>query len=742
MEEAGTYLTSGGSISGSGQISGAEMALQAVNGINAKVYSVAAGLDPVAAKTTAYGASITLTGTGAGGINTSSSAINAVSGISTYAGSIGLIADAMDIAGAINAGSATVHLENRTSAKTINVGLGSSDLGISNAELGLITAGAISIGSSTNSDGGMMVDGPISVSVPLILQTSFNGGSQIAQQQGSGNTISAPQLYARGTYVTLPENNVVGKIAGETPNGGWFTFKNAGSLIVGNVLGMNGIKTGTNGVIQLDVKGNVSQQAGAYLQAGELAVSTASITSGGVGAITLTDSANAVGILAAVVGNTTYGGQSFSFVNGGSLVVGKAGIDPVAQSNNNMLFELTGIKSYGGMVSIDANNAGLGSLQLNEDLSAGAGVVHLKAGSAGIGQTQNKVITTTGGLAITSLGNVDLNNFSAAYGHAVGVVAAKVGDASNQENHFYFKSANSLAIGNVDTLSAGNGGISIAFGAGNYSSGSPNGAVVLETLGTGTSLSQASGALLAGRAVAVKAPSGTSVMLSESNPTGVIAANVSSGNFEYTSANDLWVTNVAGANGVAGITASSATLKSTGSSKNLSSNAGITATSLTLGTSANKFVNVDLSYGSNAIGTLGVQATGNVFVNNGVNPLTVAASGIYGGKVGIKALYLDLASAGFVESSGNIDLTVNGDTSHEGGVWSGTGTSRIRSTSATGEISIQPSITDRPISLGGPTLPFVRTVAWCYPTCPSSVPRRWGLAMIMLMPTVACPQAL
>ncbi|MDD2308233.1 MAG: filamentous hemagglutinin N-terminal domain-containing protein [Desulfuromonadaceae bacterium] len=143
-------------------------------------------------------------------------------------------------------------------------------------------------------------------------------------------------------------------------------------------------------------------------------------------------------------------------------------------------------------------------------------------------------------LGVKSLGSADL---STATNLVTGNIAAGLGDTTNKNSNFKFKNSGTVNVGTVDEIS----GISAQLDAFGYDSATPNGVISL-TSTTGGAITQSSGALLAAKAVQA---SGTSVTLTESNPTEVISGAATSGNFSYRSANTISLDTV---DSVAGLT--------------------------------------------------------------------------------------------------------------------------------------------------------------------------------------------
>jgi hypothetical protein len=317
--------------------------------------------------------------TGTGGTVPGNEAISLTGASVSSAGApITLTGDSMTFDGSssINAGTGSVTLRPLTSGTAID--LGGADaaglLGLSSTELGIITAGTLTIGS--NSAGDINVSAGISLpNVSTLVLLTPGDVSEAAAGALSVNSL----LVSAGGAVDLSQGNSVSTLAASAA--GSFSFLDTGALAVGTVATVAGIDVtgavalravgllsiGANitstGSVDLRAAG-VTEGAGAHVQADTLRLR-------GTGTFTLSG-ANQVGTLAgAVTGAVT-------FVNANALTVG-VGLSTVGLSSggNDITLRTT---SGGDLVLAQLVDAGTGKVTLDARAIAGAGGLSVAAG--------------------------------------------------------------------------------------------------------------------------------------------------------------------------------------------------------------------------------------------------------------------------------------------------------------------------------------------------------------------------
>jgi hypothetical protein len=285
-----------------------------------------------------------------------------------------------------------------------------------------------------------------------------------------------------------------------------------------------------------------------------------------------------------------------------------------------------------GVLRIGSTTAG--PLTINSSIAPDAGTLSLLSGST-ISQDAGATLAVPK-LAVKALGDVTLTES----GNSVGEVAANVGDAVNQNHNFLLRTGSPLTVGSADGLS----GISINIGGG-YNAFAPDGWIMVAS---GGFLNQAAGALLKGKAVYAE---GSSVILTEANPTGVIAGKAtgfSADTFQYTSSNGIALDTVNGFSGVqhAGGLASNA-IQLTGTSVSqqagaaVMSGGGLQVTATAGG--------VSLLDGANDVAQLSGAAVGSIDVRNSAS-LTVQSLSSSAGPINV-------ASGGALQVSGPVTTT-------------------------------------------------------------------------------------
>jgi filamentous hemagglutinin family protein len=338
--------------------------------------------------------------------------------------------------------------------------------------------------------------------------------------------------------------------------------------------------------------------------------------------------------------------------------------------------------------SLTANVASAGDLFFKNTKSSGLDIssdaIIGGANDVGIWITQGE-LTQSGQITADSLviradqGNVIL-------GHAnnnVSSLAGQVGTSSTYEDkNFLFKNSTGFTVSNGLTSNgsfSSINGISIANSSSSYTSGTDVG--VIHLVATSGSIQQsASGVLTAKavRAVAQATNAAGSVLLTEANPTGVIAGSAGSasygGDFKYTTnaSAGIKVTEVGDAIGqTAGITGSNSgsTVKLVASNGSVSQDALIDVRYL----AASATGNISLTYGSNSIGNFALTSSGGGSIalsQSGRSAMTVdTVDGITGisttGDVTVKNTYsggtLTVSNDVYGGSLGEVSLSTYGD---------------------------------------------------------------------------------
>jgi hypothetical protein len=165
-------------------------------------------------------------------------------GVQTNNGTITLVAADFNLAGPVNSGSAATFLANSTAGRQIDIGTHvPGKLGLTQAELNNVTAGALRIG-STNS-------GTINVSSAITAAGTWNvlaliSGGGITEAAAGSLTVPDLRVKSAGPVSLFSANNV-GALAASSASS--FSFSNGPNpLLVGIVDGQVGIATNQNNV--------------------------------------------------------------------------------------------------------------------------------------------------------------------------------------------------------------------------------------------------------------------------------------------------------------------------------------------------------------------------------------------------------------------------------------------------------------------------------------------------------------
>jgi hypothetical protein len=349
-------------------------------------------------------------------------------------GLIALLADAIVINKAINAGTARVDLTGASFGQAISLGAadGPGVIGLTQAELNRITAAVVQIGSP--STGNITVASPITALSGSNVLSLINNGSI---SQSAFGSLATPNLRVSSTGPVVLNNtgNNIQTIAVSAPNA-VTVVDGAHALTVGTVDGTAGIAT-NNSAINLTADNlNIAQQVSAGTGIVTLAPYTATqqVVLGGA------DGAGTLGLSDAELGQVT----------ASVLRVGPVG----------------GSISIGGAVT---RHAGYNTLSL----STGGSISQTAALSVA-----NLALCAVGGIALTNSANtVDTLAFTAASGSV----------------NFTNASANALTIGAVDGMSTSSSASTTTLSTG----GNLTFAAGLSSVGTAT-LTSTSGAILDG----------------------------------------------------------------------------------------------------------------------------------------------------------------------------------------------------------------------------------------------------
>ena len=398
---------------------------------------------------------------------------------------ITLVADNMDLAGAITAGNGLVTLKPNANAVAIQVGAtaadGSGVLGLLATELNLIsTTGGVTVGSSSNT-GGITVVGAAN------LTTAFVGGT-VTLLSNSG-TIAVDATLTTQSNGTLQTGGSIGfGASGAVTSASSTVTLSAGGSINGNstpftnVTGSALIAAASTGIGSADAL--------------ETAVSTTSFSNSTSGDVNLSDvdgiSASGSNTGAGNISVTAGGTNNVLTVNSSNVSTGSG---TVSLTGDHMT--ITGTVTTTGMVTLGPNTSGTtidlggadasGTLGLTDTElnqihagtarvgSAAAGAIAISGTSVGpdnvttafslitnAGVSETGTLAYAGGLRISAVGPVSL-----AGGNDIGSLAAAL---SGSTNAFTYNDTNGLIVDAVDGVygvNTTNGAIAISTTDGN-----------------------------------------------------------------------------------------------------------------------------------------------------------------------------------------------------------------------------------------------------------------------------------
>jgi filamentous hemagglutinin family protein len=218
-------------------------------------------------------------------------------------GSVDITANNVNLAGAIKPFGTgfkpSVDFITLSGSQQIAIGGGAGDsgstLGLSEAELLNIDTDSLRIMSAQGGSGGISVVGSLDLSSrlggssrlglyayngPIAIDGALNTKGEVNLYSGSSLSQSAPitasQLYASGTSVSLGANNAVGILAGSATAGS-FTFKNAKDLILG-IVGDNTEVFADGGSVNLSANGVLNLNSVPRAVGGSMTLSGQAIT--------------------------------------------------------------------------------------------------------------------------------------------------------------------------------------------------------------------------------------------------------------------------------------------------------------------------------------------------------------------------------------------------------------------------------------------------------------------------------
>ncbi len=328
--------------------------------------------------------------------------VDGVSGITRPAlanGAVTLTADVLDIAQAINSGTARTKLQPFTSGLSIDLGTETAgSLSLTDAELDRVTAGVLEIDpAGVISVSAAITLDPLKVPTLSLVNNSSIGGAGSISVQNLRITSAGPVILS-GDVDNLAANvsgsvsgfsftdtddltvrtvdGVVGLTQTSSTSGG-VTLNTGNTLTIGNGAGQDISSVGRNVTLHPTVGGVIENAGSGVISSGlELL---------GMGTFNLNQPDNSVGTLAA---NVT---GSLTFKNAGSLILGTVNATAQVKSGNNPI----GISTVNGALTVNDSGPGF-------DVDAGTSTVSLTAGSSGNDNalTLNGSVRGTGGATL------------------------------------------------------------------------------------------------------------------------------------------------------------------------------------------------------------------------------------------------------------------------------------------------------------------------------------------------------
>ncbi|MCI0684277.1 MAG: autotransporter-associated beta strand repeat-containing protein [Gemmataceae bacterium] len=349
--------------------------------------------------------SITVTATASGNDVGIDAGGDSVIGGPTATGPIFLIADSMDLFGALSVQTAgTATLRQLTNGVAIN--LGGADvvgvLGLTDAELDRVTAGVLKIGDANS--GAMTISADISRTGGVL---SLQSGSTITENVGADIAVATASgslaLRAVGA-ITLDQGNAVGNLAATTTSGGiTYVEGNAGGAVAisgaSGVDGLNGVTTANAPISISTTNGTITVNAASTVNAGN---STVQLSAGQVStASSITGTVVGAGGVTIVANNLTISTVSGS-INAGTAI---ATLRPATAGTAINLGTATGALD---LTDAELDRVSAATVNLGDSVT---GTVTISApiqhgGDAGFVTTGHSIVFNTGTSWTTTHGNL------------------------------------------------------------------------------------------------------------------------------------------------------------------------------------------------------------------------------------------------------------------------------------------------------------------------------------------------
>jgi fibronectin-binding autotransporter adhesin len=425
-------------------------------------------------------------------------------GISSSNGAISLVADDMNLAAAISAGSGNVSFTSYTAARTINLGSAAAgNLSLVQAELNEVTTtGRLTCGDSSHT-------GQVLVSAALT-ESSANVGSFYLLSTGAGGTIAqTANLVGSGAFISISANNGISLSANITTNAQTIGLDaGSGSITLGSDAAIDSTNaSGSPAGATITISSPISGAHQLLIQSGQASQSIgAQIGTPGTNLTSLTVQSDDIVLTADLYAAsinlyTQSAGQSIGLGGGaGSYQLDDAEIAHL-KAFATLTVGLSGTQSGLMTAQTVASPVPTGAIVLNSDsggggvlltdsgaadaLAAGSGNVTIRAGSYGIMASN----ATSGTYAeIKTSGWVSLNVASGANGIGTngnrveisGAAYVQAVNAAGANGAFYLGGVGDIVFANGTTNSQG-GAIDVS-GTGN---------IVLDVVGTALSATNA-----------------------------------------------------------------------------------------------------------------------------------------------------------------------------------------------------------------------------------------------------------
>ncbi|MFO0879483.1 MAG: hypothetical protein U0840_19215 [Gemmataceae bacterium] len=476
---AGSQNTNNGvTVASAGQITAGGSGSVTVNGTggaSAGDFNTGVLVSDTNSAITSSGGNVSVTGQGGSGSGSTAVTTETNGRISSgNNAAISVTGDSMNLSStnSINAGTGLVTLQPKTAGTAIDLGGadGPGILGLTDAELGHITAGTLVIGDSTS--GNITVSAVLTAPAGYSMLSLITGGSISDTNNGRVSIANLALQASTGIGSTgNPLGTQVSNLEAETATGGIFVA-NTGNLTIGGVtVDLQGLIVSTSGNVEVSSTGDltISEQVDGpeditLTSAGTLGLLSDLTSGSGDISLTANEMDYASGSSISGTGNLFLAPQT----NSRDISLGAASNQPgklsltatdLAAIGTTFFQVMIGSPLATGLISVDGNATLTTSVLLLQNTGSGAGGLSVNA-TLNVG-TGNLVVVTEGGITSTASGLLQATNLTLEAESGIGTstdpLFTQVSNLQAETNTggIYIENTGALVIGETSTFMDG-----------------------------------------------------------------------------------------------------------------------------------------------------------------------------------------------------------------------------------------------------------------------------------------------